>query len=136
MHDVQVQQRFVQLRSQGWSFARIATELNVSKQTLITWSRKFQFEIQNARTIELEALQDQLISTRELRARKLAEQLQEVEAELAKRDLSEVPTGRLYSLADSLRRQILRETGQVRFTSPIREIPDDEYCEQVQDWAP
>lgn len=136
MHDVQMQQRFVQLRSQGWSFARIVTELGVAKQTLINWSRKLQFEIQNARAIELEALQEQLISTREVRVRKLAEQLQAIEAELAKRDLSEVPTGRLYSMAASLRRQIVRETGEVRFSSPLREIPNDEYCEQVQDWAP
>jgi hypothetical protein len=24
--------------------------------------------------------------------------------------------------------------GPVRFTSPVREIPDDEYHDQVQDW--
>jgi len=136
MKDLETQQRFVALRSQGWSFARIATELGVSKPTLIKWSRKLQFEIQNARAIELEALQDQLIASRELRARKLAEQLKAVEAELAKRDLSQVSTGRLFTLAEALRRQIVRETGPVRFTSPLREIPNDEYCDQVQDWAP
>ena len=127
MHDVQVQNRFVELRSQGWSFARIATELNVSRGTLINWSRRFQFEIQNQRAIELEALREQLIATREARARALGEQLRQVEAELQKRSLAEVSTGRLYGLADSLRRQILCETGPVRFTSPLREIPDDEY---------
>ena len=30
MKDIKTQQRFVMLRSQGWSFARIAQELNVS----------------------------------------------------------------------------------------------------------
>lgn len=136
MHDVQMQQRFVQLRSQGWSFARIATELGVAKQTLINWSRKFRFEVQNARAIELEALQEQLISTRETRARKLAEQLRAIEGELAKRDLSEVSTGRLYALAASLRSQIAKELGQAQFSSPVRDIPNDEYCEQAQDWTP
>ena len=43
MHNEKTVQRFVELRSQGWSFARIATELNVSKPTLIQWSRKHQF---------------------------------------------------------------------------------------------
>ncbi len=136
MHDVQMQQRFVQHRSQGWSFARIAAELNVSKQTLINWSRKFQFQVQNLRAIELEALQDQLIASREARARVLAEQLRRVEAELAKRDLAKVATGRLFTLADALRRQVQRETGLVQFTSPTREIPNDEYCDRVQTWAP
>jgi|ERR1041385_2831760 IS30 family transposase len=136
MHDVQVQQRFVHLRSQGCSFARIASELNVTKPTLINWSRKFQFEIQNLRAIELEALQEQLVATREIRARALGEQLAKVEQELKKRDVAELSTSRLHSLANSLRQQILRETGQMQFTSPLREIPDEEYHEQVQDWKP
>ena len=35
MHDIEIRNRFIQLRSQGWSFARIVVELNVSKPTLI-----------------------------------------------------------------------------------------------------
>ena len=136
MHDGQVQQRFVHLRSQGCSFARIASELNVSKQTLINFSRKFQFEIQNLRAIELEALQEQPVATREVRARALGEQLAKVQQELKKRDVPELCTSRLYSLADSLRQQILRKTGQIQFTSPLKEIPDEEYDEEVQDWKP
>jgi hypothetical protein len=135
MIDVEKQQKFIQLRSQGWSFARIAQELDVSKGTLITLSRKFQFEIQNQRAVELEALQEQLIATREARARALAQQLNSVEQELQKRDLSQVSTGRLFSLAESLRRQILHETGSVKFFSSVEDIPRDEYHEQVHDWT-
>lgn len=135
MIDAETQQRFIQLRSQGWSFARIAQELNVSKPTLINWSRKFHFEINNARAIELESLQEQLVAGREARARALAEKLKLVEAELAKRDIAEVSTARLFSLAAALRREILRETGSVQFTQPVSEIPGDEFHEEVQDWA-
>jgi len=84
----------------------------------------------------MEALQHQLIESREIRARALAEQLRKIEAEVATRNLTEVSTGRLYSLAESLRRQIMRETGQLQFTSPLKEIPDDEYHEQAQNWTP
>jgi transposase len=129
MKDVEIQQQFVALRAKGKSFAAIAHELNVSKGALINWSRRFQFEIQNLRAIELEALQEQLIATRETRARALAEQLACIEQELKKRDLANVSTGRLHGLANSLRQQILRETGQIKFTSPLKEIPDDEYYE-------
>lgn len=135
MKDQETQQRFIQLRSQGWSYARIAQELDVARGTLVNWSRKFRFEIQNLRAIELEGLQQELIATRESRARALSEQLKRVETELASRDLTQVSTGRLYSLAASLRQQILRETGSVHFTSPIRDIPADEYHEEVQDWS-
>lgn len=136
MKDQETQQRFIQLRAQGWTFQRIGSELNVSKGTLINWSRKFQFEIQNHRAIELEALRDQLIASREERARQLGQRLGQVTAELATRDLSSVSTGRLFELEASLRRQILHETGELRFTVPLKEIPDDEYHEHVQDWSP
>ena len=136
MKDQESQSRFIFMRSQGKTFAHIAEQLSVSRGTLVNWSRKFRFEIQNLRAVELEDLQAKLLSTREIRARALSEELQRVEQELKKRDLADVPTARLYSLADTLRRQILRETGEIQFTSPIKEIPNEEYCEQVQDWAP
>jgi orotate phosphoribosyltransferase-like protein len=35
MHEPQTVQRFIELRAQGWTYARLMTELNVSKPTLI-----------------------------------------------------------------------------------------------------
>ena len=136
MKDQEVVRRFIELRAAGWSFTRIATELNVTKPTLITWSRQHQFEIQNLRAIEMEGLQQELVATREVRARALAEQLGRVEAELKTRDVTELSTSRLFGLAGSLRSQVLRETGQIHFTTPIREIPAEEYHEEAQDWKP
>jgi hypothetical protein len=135
MKDQETQQRFILLRSQGWSFSRIAQELNVSKATLINWSRRFQFEINNSRAIELEALQEKLIANRETRAVALGQQLKLVEAELGKRDFTQVPTPRLFAIANSLRREILRETGSVQFTQPVTQIPGEEFHEEVQDWS-
>ena len=51
MNDQETIARFIFLRSQGWSFNRITVELNISKPTLIKWSREFRFEIQNQRAI-------------------------------------------------------------------------------------
>ena len=45
MKDQETVNKFTELRAQGWSFARIATELGVAKSTLTEWSRKFRFEI-------------------------------------------------------------------------------------------
>ena len=81
MHDQKTQQQFIELRVQGRSYARIAEELQVSKRTLIEWSRKFQFEIQNQRAIELEALRERYLASREEQVRQLGERLREVEAE-------------------------------------------------------
>ena len=134
MHDEQTVQRFIELRSQGWPFARIATELNVSKPTLINWSRKDQFQIQNLRAVELEAVADHWLSSVSDRLNSLGEQLHKIETELGTRDIKALSTPQLYAVARNLRRQILQTAGPVQFTSPVREIPDNEYHDQVQDW--
>jgi hypothetical protein len=136
MIDQETQQRFILMRSQGRTFADIALELEVSRGTLVNWSRKFQFEINNLRAMEREDLQNALITTRELRARALGEQLAAIEAELKARDITELTTGQLFRLADSLRRQILRETGQIEFKTPACEFESGETLEPVKQWSP
>lgn len=127
MHDEKTVQRFIELRASGWPYARIMTELGVSKPTLIAWSRKHQFQIQNLKAIELEALADQWLDSVSARVKALGEQLRRVENEIAKRDPAELTTAQLYTLARALRRQIEQATGAVQFTSPVSEIPGDEY---------
>ena len=61
MHDEKTVQKFIELRSQGATYKQLMTELNVSKPTLIAWSRKHQCQIQNLRAIEMEELADYVI---------------------------------------------------------------------------
>src|SRR5512138_1040126 len=119
MHDDKTVQRFIELRAQGWTYARLMTELNVTKPTLIAWSRKHQFEIQNLKAIELEALRDKWLASTSDRVNGLGTQLQRVETELARRNLEELTTPQLFSVARTLRRQIEQATGPVQFTVPV-----------------
>ena len=134
MHDENTVQRFIELRAQGWSYARLMTELNVTKPTLIAWSRKHQFQLQNFKAIELEALGEKWLASTADRVNRLGEQLRQVEGELSQRNLGDLTTLQLYTLARSLRRQIEQATGPTGFTVPLNEIPAAEYHEQVQDW--
>lgn len=134
MHDEKLVQRFIELRAAGQPFARIATELNVSKPTLIAWSRKHQFQIQNLKAVELEALASRWIASVTDRVNALGQQLGKIEAELATRDVKDLTTAQLYTLARSLRRQIEQATGPVQFASPVSELPSDEYHDQIHDW--
>ena len=136
MKDQETVQKFIELRAQGWSFVRIAAELGVAKSTLTQWSRKFRFEIQNRRALVLDDLLDGVLGTVQSRVASLAEKLSRVEQELRQRGLAEVSTSQLYSLAASLRRQIERETGPVRLVSPAKDIPQDEYVDEIQEWNP
>jgi hypothetical protein len=134
MHDDQTVQRFIERRAQGCTYVRLMSELNVSKPTLIAWSRKYQFQIQNLKAMELEALQEKWLASTTERVNALGEQLRRVEAALAQREVADLSTSQLYALARSLRRQIEQATGPVQFTSPVAEIPAEEYHDQVQDW--
>ena len=136
MHDDKTVQRFIDLRVQGWSFARLATELIVSKPTLIAWSRKHQHTIANLVAIEREERLNQLLATSEERLRRLGAELRTAEAELAKRDLASLSTGRLLSHLESLRRQVCREAGPVQFVSTVDVIPEEEYADRIQVWKP
>jgi len=126
--------RFIQLRAQGWTYDRISTELNVSKPTLIQWSRQHQFSIQNLRAIETEALAEKCFAGRQQRWEQIGRDLRRVETELAKRDLGDIPTARLLGLAARLRAEAAREVGDLRFSTAARQIPSDEYFEEVLDW--
>ena len=134
MKDQETLAQFIALRVQGWTFDRISQALKVSKPVLIDWSRQHQFHIQNLQAVELEALADKHLASRQQRWQQLGGSLSRVEAELAKRDLAEVPTARLITLASSLRAEATRETGSLRFTAALNDIPKEQCVEDVMDW--
>ena len=55
--------KFIELRAQGWTLAHIATELHVSKRTLVDWNREYAADIQSLCTAELELLQEKFAAT-------------------------------------------------------------------------
>ena len=56
MKDNATKEKFTELRAQGWSFDKIATELNTAKKTLIGWSSDLSIELANASQIQLDRL--------------------------------------------------------------------------------
>lgn len=77
-----------------------------------------------------------MLGTVQSRVAGLADKLSKIENELRQRGLADISTPQLYAMAAALRRQIERETGPIRFVSPINSIPNDEYVEEVQEWKP
>ena len=86
--------------------------------------------------LERENRLHEYLASSEERMRKLGEQLRAAEAELAKRDLTTLSTGRLLSHVESLRRQLRREAGPMQFVSTVDAIPEDEYADRIQVWNP
>ena len=117
-------------------FTRIAAELDVAKNTLIAWSHKHHHTIANLTAIERENRLHQHLASGEARMQKLGDQLRAAEAELARRDLATLSTGRLLTHVESLQRRLQKEAGPMRFVSAVDQIPEDEYADRIQIWNP
>lgn len=98
MKDKKTKERFVKLRAEGMSYDRIARKIHVSKQTLIDWSKEYEFLIRNLKAIELEVLQEKYFATKRMRIELFGDRLNVIKNELAKRDFSNISTEKLFEL--------------------------------------
>ncbi len=91
-------ERFIELRADGNSFDKISKELKVNKQTLINWSKKFETEIQNLKTINLDALLKEYQISKETRIKNLGAISKKLLEEATERKISDLPTEKLFKL--------------------------------------
>ena len=110
MKDQQTQNQFIELRAQGWSLARIATELHLSKTTLVDWNRTARQEIRELKEVEVEALHERVLVSYELELQRFTSQLNRIEAVLTQRKLDCLSTESLFVLAATVRPQLRRLT--------------------------
>lgn len=116
--DSETKEKFVELRASGLSFAKIAEELGVSKQTLISWSQQTETKliISNLKAIELEALQEKYLIGKRQRIKLFGEKLQIMLTELEQRDLSDIPTDKLFLLIERYSNLLRDEYEPVTFS--------------------
>lgn len=118
MELIKTKEKFIDLRAQGYSYDKIAKELNKAKQTLIEWNKELQGVIAERRGYELENLYEAYKLTKEGRLRSLGETISKLREEIAKRDLSEVPTEKLLDLLLKYSSQIKDELIEPDTTTP------------------
>ena len=115
MKDTETKTRFVELRAQGLSFAKIAEEIGVSKQSLIAWSKDLRLEIENLKQIELEALREKYYLTTKKRLELFGEKLEAVKTELDRRSFEDVPTDKLFDILLKLEKALGHERKTIQF---------------------
>jgi len=98
MENIETKQQFISLRAKGNSFQKIADELGVSKQTLITWSHALQADIHNQRSLEYDNLLFQYQLNRENQLKTFSELIQKVTTELVSRKLTDLSTDKVFLL--------------------------------------
>jgi transposase-like protein len=113
---IEEKQKFIQLRAQGFSFDRIAEELNVSKPTLLGWSGELFEQVQEAVFHEQENLLNQYRVFRKARfevySSLLSEALQELNKRAKENKLSKMETSQLLKLALTLEERLNQDTAQ------------------------
>jgi transposase len=90
--------QFVELRAKGNSYDKIAKMLGVSKSTLLSWSKELSMEIDNERSVALDAIYEKHKLAKQHQMEMLGMQLCKVREELEKRDLSDVSTDKLVAM--------------------------------------
>lgn len=124
MELLDVKQRFIIMRAQGWSFDKIAKELGKAKQTLIDWSKELQEEIANHKAMELETLYETYYLFKEARLKQFGGIVNKLTKELQNRDLSDVPTDKLLDLYLKYSDKVKEEVIEPRFKTS-EEILED-----------
>ena len=87
--------RFIELKANGQSLRAIAEELHVAKSTLSLWEQELRLEIARHRAERLQDVYKEYGLLKEARIKALGTALQNIDKELSKRDLTQVPTDKL-----------------------------------------
>ena len=135
MKSAKTKERFIELRAQGWSFDRIATELDVSKNTLIGWSRDLEVEILNAGQIQLDRLREMHLLTKAAKIESFGKQLKRISEELEKRDLTEMPTEKLFTAFLRMHEAIGNEITGIEFAEKVNFIRRADDMTTVEKWT-
>lgn len=115
MKDKQTKERFMELRGQGLPLAKIAAEIGVSKTTLINWDRDLKEEIDNLKAVELEALYDKFYLSTRKQVEFFGDILSRIQRELETRDLSSIPTEKLFAMYAHFYREAEHALPQLTF---------------------
>ena len=127
MESLNTKERFIELRAKGWSYDKIAKELKTAKQTLIDWSKELEEEIANSKALELEALYEKFYLAKEQRLETFGKLLQKLQAEVDKRDLSDLPTDKLLDLLLKYNTQLKEEVIEPKYktSTELKEAKED-----------
>lgn len=101
-HTKEEQEKFIELRARGLSFEKIATEIGVSKTTLIKWQVEFSTVISNLEYYELQQLLELHKLHRRANLEDTATLLESVNKAVKDRDLNKESLKDLLSLKREL----------------------------------
>ena len=98
MLDADKKQKILTLRAKGKSYASIAAELSIAKQTAIDYCKDNEETIATLKALELETLYESHHINKEARIEALSTLKDKLREEIDRRDLADIPTDKLITL--------------------------------------
>jgi hypothetical protein len=98
MKGAQTIQKFLVLRAQEKSFRTIEKEIGTNRGTLAKWEREHLEELENLKAVERDAMREKYLLTKHAQLELLGTQFTRLKKELEERDLSDIPTPKLFEL--------------------------------------
>jgi len=130
--DFNTKEKFIDLRAMGLSYDKISKELKVSKSTLIEWSKEFELEIKNFRTIELEALREKFMLNKGKKLELSKEIFEKLMENLRSRNFDDIPSDKLVNLILNLLDK-LENSGGIGFVEKDSKIDFD--LLEIKSWS-
>ncbi len=90
--------KIVDLRAEGKSIQKIASELGIAKQTVVDVTKELREEVASLKALRLDALYEAESLSVEERVKRLSSLLGKLRAELESRSLADIPTEKLIDL--------------------------------------
>jgi transposase len=125
VYSMDVKEQFIEMKAKEYSFSSISEELKVSKPTLIDWSKEFKMDIENRRSLEIEALQEKYFVTWGKRMALYHEQLERVRTELDNRDLSDMSSKELLEVEIKLIEKMKAEERKITLKKKGRDLSSE-----------
>jgi len=98
MKGEQTIQKFLVLRAQGKSLRTIEKELGTNRGTLAKWQQEYSEELKNLKAVERDAMREKYLLTNHAQLELFGTQFTRLKKELEGRDLSDIPTPKLFEL--------------------------------------
>jgi hypothetical protein len=112
MHSTETINQFLNLRAQGWSFARIADHLHVSKPTLLAWNRKHQTKLESIKANQERSAQQALQVSDRHELQTLSTFYNALRREVISRTLKDFSDDEIQTLESEILEQITKLNGK------------------------
>lgn len=117
-------EKFLELRANGKSLSAIASELAISKTTVVKWSKEYQVELANYEALAYDDMLKRYKISKEHGLQLWAELLDMAQTELKERGLKDLNTLELIRIAETMSAKLANEVKPIMLKDNPHQVED------------